>query len=197
MTMKTLARHFIMVVLTVILAGCANSGGGKLGPYNISVDHDDKNLMLNGYDPVAYQTVGKNLRGKPEIKTDFDGVTYRFENELNRAAFLNEPLRYVPQFGGFCANGIAYGIPWGGDGDTWKLIDGKLYIFGGQSSKNYFLMDEPANLKYANDYWVREIKNGNAIIRRYWRLVLRVPHYKTGAELEQLWQQKPKSANAQ
>jgi YHS domain-containing protein len=127
-------------------------------------------------------------RGSATIKAEFDGVTYRFFSEDNKALFLKSPEKWVPQYGGFCANGIMYGIPWGGDGDQWKLVDGKLYIFGGAASRNYFLMYEKRNLPLAERYWNDEVKGRNALIQRYKRLVLRVPHYQTGAELEAEWQ---------
>jgi YHS domain-containing protein len=176
----------------LLLASCASSSSSNGGPYNVSTEGADSRLMLNGFDPVAYHVSSKHIRGATTIKTEHDGVTYRFENEANKATFLKEPNRYVPQYGGFCANGIVYGIPWGGDGDAWKIIDGKLFIFGGQASKNYFLLDEAANLKLADQYWQTEVNGANAIVQRYKRLALRVPHYKSGGELEQQWQQRQK-----
>lgn len=181
-----------LAVLLLSLAGCASSG-----PYNVSSEGADARLMLHGFDPVAYFTQGKHLPGKTDIKTEYDGVTYRFLNEDNKAAFLKEPARYMPQFGGFCSNGIVYGIPWGGDADVWKIIDGKLYIFGGESSRNYFLIDEKKNLALAGQYWNGEVKGSNAFTQRYYRLVWRVPHYKTGAELAAQWQRRQGGKPAQ
>lgn len=180
-----LARWKLLAVLMMaaFLAGCAGTG-----PNNTTSEGADANLMLKGHDPVAYFTLGKHTLGKADVKTDHDGATYRFMSEENKAIFLKEPAKYVPQYGGFCSNGIAYGIPWGGDPDTWKIIGGKLYIYGGTSSKNYFLMDEKTNLALAERYWADEIKGHNASIQRYKRLALRVPHYKTGKELEAQWQ---------
>ena len=108
----------------------------------------------------------------------------------HKAMFVKDPAKFVPQYGGYCSNGIVYGIPWGGDADTWKMIDGKVYIFGGDSSRKYFLMDEKENLALADRYWKDEIKGSNAFVQRYKRLVLRVPHYKTGKELEESWQKR-------
>ena len=169
----------------LLLSGCAGAG-----PYNTTADGADANLMLRGHDPVAYFTIGKHTLGKPEIKTDHDGVTYRFMNDEHKAMFVKDPAKFVPQYGGYCSNGIVYGIPWGGDADTWKMIDGKVYIFGGDSSRKYFLMDEKENLALADRYWKDEIKGSNAFLQRYKRLVLRVPHYKTGKELEESWQKR-------
>jgi hypothetical protein len=66
------------------------------------------------------------------------------------------------------------------------MIDGKLYIFGGQASLDAFELDIPGNLKLANDYWAGEIAGGNSFWQRGKRLVLRVPHYKSGEELARL-----------
>jgi YHS domain-containing protein len=157
-------------------------------PYNTTSDGVDANLMLRGHDPVAYFTIGRHTLGNADIKTVHDGVTYRFASEENKALFVKEPARYVPRYGGYCSNGIVYGIPWGGDPDTWKIIDGKLYIFGGSTSRNYFLMDQKRNLELADRYWKEEVDGSNAFIQRYKRLIFRVPHYRTGAELDAEWQ---------
>ena len=175
----------LVALMLLALSGCAANG-----PYNSTSDGADSVLMLKGHDPVAYFTAGRHTLGRPDIKAVHEGATYRFSNEENRAAFVKEPARYAPQFGGFCANGIAYGIPWGGDPDTWKIIDGRLYIFGGESSRKYFLMDEKRNIGLADAYWKDEISGSHALPQRYKRLVMRVPHYRTGKELEQEWQRK-------
>lgn len=175
---------FVAVMMTMALAACTSAG-----PYNSVSEGADSVLMLKGHDPVAYFTLGKHTPGKPEIKSTHEGATYRFASDEHKAMFTKEPARYVPQFGGFCSNGIAYAIPWGGDPDTWKIIEGKLYIFGGEASRKYFLMDEKENLRLANQYWSGEIRNSNAFVQRYYRLAVRVPHYKTGAQLEAQWQQ--------
>ncbi|MCY7388386.1 MAG: hypothetical protein LH481_10030 [Burkholderiales bacterium] len=171
------------------LAAFALGACSTVGPYNSTADGADSVLMLKGHDPVAYFTLGKHTPGKADIKATHEGATYRFSSEEHKAMFTASPAKYVPQYGGFCANGIVYGIPWGGDPDTWKLIDGKLYIFGGASSRKYFVMDEKRNLQLADQYWRDEINGSNGFIQRYYRLAARVPHYKSGEQLEAEWQQ--------
>ena len=178
-----LVKLTIALVAAMALVACTT-----VGPYNSISDGADSVLMLKGHDPVAYFTIGKHTIGKPEIKATHEGATYRFASEENKAMFTKEPAKYAPQYGGFCSNGIVYGIAWGGDPDTWKLIDGKLYIFGGEGSRKYFLMDEKKNLQLADQYWTSEVKGANAFTHRYYRLLVRVPHYKTGAQLEAEWQ---------
>ena len=71
---------------------------------------------------------GKATPGRPDVKAEHNGVTYRFASDENRRTFSASPDRYVPQFGGFCANGMVYAIPLGGEPENFKIIDGKLYL---------------------------------------------------------------------
>ena len=78
---------------------------------------------------------------------------------------------------------MGYGIPWGGDADTWIIRDGKLYIFGGKESKDAYMLDVPKNQALAAQYWNDEVEGSNAFFQRGKRLIFKVPHYKTGKEL--------------
>ena len=170
------ARIATIALLAAALAGC--------GSMNVVSEGADSRLMLKGYDPVAYFTTGTATRGRPDIKAEDRGVTYRFASEDNRRTFLAAPTRYAPQYGGFCANGLVYAIPLGGEPENFKLIDGKLYLFGGGRSKLYFEMDQAQNLKLADGYWQSEVKDSN-LRWQSWKRVWwdKVPHYKTNTEL--------------
>jgi YHS domain-containing protein len=178
---------FLVPVLMLFLAGCgpmsAQNPSGAYSPVNAFTEGEDAHLLLNGADVVAYFTQDAYQPGNAEFSSRHEGVDLRFASAENKALFEREPAKYLPQFGGYCANGIAYGIPWGGDADTWKIIEGKLYIFGGQASKDAFELDEAANLALAKQYWTEEVAGGNSFLQRVKRLVLRVPHYKSGEEL--------------
>ena len=169
-----------------------NVDSANAGPFRTSTVGDESNLMLEGHDAVAYFTQNAAIKGDPAIRTERLGVSYRFVSEANKAEFLRTPHRYMPQFGGFCANGINYAIPWGGGGgpNTWRIYRGKLYVFGGQASRDHFEMDTERNLELAHRYWNEEVSDSTAIITRYKRLVFRVPHYKTGKELQDEWEAK-------
>jgi len=170
-----------------LLAGCApmftQSPGQGLSPVNAVADGEDKHLILFGHDVVSYFTDGRHAMGSPAHKSVLKGVTFRFASAEHKKLFDADPGKYIPQFGGYCANGIAYGIPWGGDADAWKIIDGKLYIFGGAGSRDAFLLDEKGNVALAQRYWKEEVEGSNAFWQRSKRLVFRVPHYKSGKEL--------------
>ena len=180
-------RALLIGALAIGLAGCgamsAQNPSSALKPVNAVEIAPDARVMLKGADVVAYFTDSKYVQGSAAFKSTHEGVVFHFASAEHKAAFDQAPQNYLPQFGGYCANGIAYAIPWGGDADTWKMIDGKLYIFGGQGSKDAFELDEKTNLALAHRYWDEEVKGGNSFVQRAQRLVFKVPHYKTGEEL--------------
>jgi YHS domain-containing protein len=187
---RVLRLASLALLAVALLGACsamnAQNPSGKLRPVNAAADATDEHLLLKGADVVAYFTQGRYAAGSPQIKSVYEGVTFRFASAEHKALFDAAPARYLPKFGGYCANGIAYGIPWGGDADTWSLVDGKLYIFGGQGSKDAFEIDVPGNLKLAERYWAEEVAGSHSFWQRSKRMVFRVPHYKSGEELARL-----------
>jgi YHS domain-containing protein len=92
-------------------------------------------LALKGYDPVAYFTEGKPVKGIREISYDWDEERYLFSNPKNKAAFASAPDKYSPQFGGLCSTGVAFGQKVEADPQAWKIVDGKLYLFSSLKAK--------------------------------------------------------------
>jgi YHS domain-containing protein len=194
--MSTITKLFKAAALAALVAmsACAplvtqNPGAGY-SPANVKNIDGAERLLLDGHDVVSYFTENTHRKGKPEINSTFKGVRVNFSSAEHKTKFDQNPEAYLPQFGGFCANGIVYGIPWGGDADSWRIVDGKLYIFGGIGSKKGFELDVPGNIALANKYWKEEINGSNALFQRSKRMVMRVPHYKSGEDLAKLIAQK-------
>jgi YHS domain-containing protein len=177
----------LLAAAALAITACAplvtQSPGKGLSPVNAVSEGEDKHLMLFGHDVVSYFTEKTHRRGNPAIKSVYKDVTFRFSKPEHKVMFDQSPEKYLPQFGGYCTNGIVYGIPWGGDADTWEMIDGKLYIFGGRGSRDAFMLDVPRNMALANKYWGEEVNGSNAFYQRSKRMIMRVPHYKSGEEL--------------
>jgi YHS domain-containing protein len=186
---QTLKSYALPAVLAsvVLFTGCsaitAQNPGGKLTPVNAHAVEGSSRVMLKGHDVVAYFTQGKHAMGSAQFASVYEGITFQFASAEHKALFDKEPAKYQPQYGGYCANGIVYGIPWGGDADSWRMIEGKLYIFGGAGSRDGFFLDTPGNIKLADKYWAEEVSGSNSFWQRSKRLTMRVPHYKSGAEL--------------
>ena len=94
--------------------------------FNLTKDH----LAIQGYDPVAYFIEGKAIKGKNDIKVSHDGVIYYFASLQNRSVFVSSPAKYEPQYGGWCAYAMgANGEKVTIDPETFKILDGKLFLF--------------------------------------------------------------------
>ena len=181
------ALAYGVLAFGVLLGGCAAMNAqnptGSLKPVNAVALDGDERVMLAGHDVVAYWTLQRHAAGSPQIKSVYEGVTFRFASAEHKALFDKEPSKYLPQFGGYCANGLVFGIPWGGDADTWRIDNGRLFIFGGAGSKAAFELDVKRNTELADQYWRDEVAGSNSFLQRAKRMVFRVPHYKSGEDL--------------
>lgn len=86
-------------------------------------------LAIGGYDPVSYFD-GKPVEGKSSMSYSYKGITYRFSSAANLTKFKSSPEKYEPAYGGWCAyamgeNGEKVKV----DPETFKIVDGKLYLF--------------------------------------------------------------------
>jgi YHS domain-containing protein len=154
-------------------------------------DGADSSLMLHGYDPVAYFAAGQATPGRAELKADHRGYIYRFASDESRRQFITNPDRYVPQFGGFSAQGMVYAIPVAGDSRTFKIIDDRLYLFDSPRARLYFEMDQERNLKLALHYWETEVRDApNWQLQALKRLFFHVPHFRTNAELAEEYEKR-------
>ena len=85
-------------------------------------------VAIRGFDTVAYFTEGMPLEGNSEYQHEWDGAQWMFSSEKNRALFAANPEKYAPQFGGYCAYGVATDSLVKIEGDQWTIVDDKLYL---------------------------------------------------------------------
>lgn len=109
-------------------------------------------LAIKGYDPVAYFTAGKPVRGRPDIAYQWDELRYLFSSAEHRELFRAEPARYAPQFANFCAMALTKGQLDEADPENWLISDGKLYIFAKAAPMGpaLFQQDLSGNIARAN-----------------------------------------------
>jgi YHS domain-containing protein len=123
-------KHFLTLLIVfafaIGIASAQDHAEQKRKQYNL----DQSGLAIDGYDPVAYFTSRKAIEGRKEFSYAYEGVTYRFASAQNLDLFKAGPLKYMPQYGGWCAYAMgATGEKVAVDPETFKLVDGKLYLF--------------------------------------------------------------------
>ena len=92
----------------VVGAGTAYAAGDIEEGYEINTGYFG-GVAIKGYDPVAYFRMQQALKGSEEYAHEWLGVTWHFANDAHRDAFAETPGKYAPQYGGHCADGVAYG----------------------------------------------------------------------------------------
>ena len=87
-------------------------------------------LAIEGFDPVAYFTDSKSVKGNSANAVVYEGVTYYFSTPAHKEAFKADPAKYEPQYGGWCAYAMGKtGEKVEVDPETFKVLNGKLYLF--------------------------------------------------------------------
>jgi len=110
-------------------------------------------LAIDGFDPVAYFTAEGPAQGKPNLEYQLAGVIWRFRNEGNRAAFIDHPEVYAPQFGGYDPVAIARGVPVPGHPLIWIMSDARLYFFYDNKARAEFIESPPSAIIGARQRW--------------------------------------------
>lgn len=121
-------RPINILLLLLLIAGTTFAQNVEIRKkqYNL----ESSGLAIQGYDPVAYFTMNKAIEGKKDLSANYNGVTYRFGSKQNKDEFMRNPGRYEPQFGGWCAYAMGKkGEKVEIDPETFKIVDGKLYLF--------------------------------------------------------------------
>ncbi|WP_264525404.1 YHS domain-containing (seleno)protein [Flavobacterium sp. N502536] len=114
---------FVLILFSVL--SFAQNDAKRISQYNL-----ENKVAIQGYDPVGYFNQGKAIKGKKELSASYQGVIYKFSSNENKQEFLKNPSKYEPQYGGWCA----YALGSSGEKveinpETFKIIDGKLYLF--------------------------------------------------------------------
>jgi YHS domain-containing protein len=116
----------LAIALFTLIAVASGQSIKRQKEFNLSGKH----LAIEGYDPVAYFTQGKAIKGKASFVVSHDGVIYNFSSAENKSAFLAQPSKYEPQYGGWCAYAMgATGEKVSIDPETFKIVNGKLFLF--------------------------------------------------------------------
>lgn len=90
--------------------------------------YSTENGAIDGYDAVSYFVDGRAERGSADITAKWNGAVWRFTSIAHRSMFIEDPEKYAPQYGGFCALGMAHGGDVPTNPEAWTIHEGKLYL---------------------------------------------------------------------
>jgi YHS domain-containing protein len=144
--MKRLARSLALAITILAVPMLVAAAPPEL-------NLDAQGVAIHGYDPVAYFTDGKPVKGSARFSHKVGDATYHFASAGHRDRFAKDPAKYAPQFGGYCAMGTAMGKKLDVDPLAWRIVDGKLYLNLNKDVQKKWLSDVPGHLKQAEAKW--------------------------------------------
>jgi len=113
------------------------------------------NVILKGYDPVAYFNQGKAVMGNPLIASKYNGATYLFASREDKAEFDKSPAKFEPQYGGYCAYSMSKGERHDIDPKAFHIYKGKLYVCETPEQMKKFSANIDAYISKADQNWLK------------------------------------------
>ena len=152
-------KKLITILFIVCLVSIAQAQDEATRKKHYNIEND---VALSGYDPITY-FANKPVPGKKTITHTHKGITYQFINEKSKSIFKVNPEKYEPAYGGWCAYALAKDKPvlMEADPETYKIVDGKLYVFYnsfGINTVKKWNKNEPKSKASADKNWTEIIK---------------------------------------
>ncbi len=111
------------------------------------------NEAIKGYDTVAYFTEGKPVKGKADFSTEYEGAKWLFSSEENLMLFKEDPTKYAPQYGGYCAYAVSQGKTASIKPELFTVHEGKLYLNYNKSINDKWIKDKASYIEDADKSW--------------------------------------------
>lgn len=143
-------RYCVLTAVVLLISGLATVFAG---------DYFERDgVAIGGYDPVAYVTEQKPVKGLPEFQSVHRGSMFRFASAAHRDVFAAEPDKYAPQYGGYCAYGMAKGYKAKIDPAAFTVVDGKLFLNYNDTVRAQWLSDISGYIRQADANWPEAMK---------------------------------------
>ena len=149
--MKTILKLFLGVLMLAAVVATVRAEK----PVNTTF----LGVAIKGYDPVAYFTDSKPVKGDSDFSFTWNGAEWRFASAAHRDLFAADPVKYAPQYGGYCAWAVSRGYTAGIDPEAWKIVNGRLYLNYSASVQKQWAEDIPGNVAKAEENWPKILKN--------------------------------------
>jgi len=123
------------------------------------IDKNKMGVAINGYDPVAFFSDSKSEMGKKEFLYKWNGAEWYFTSKNHMEMFKENPDKYAPQYGGFCAFGFSKNKLMSSDPNAWQIVDGKLYLCTNNKVHKMWKEDIKENIKKSDKNWSKRNSN--------------------------------------
>ena len=152
--MKTLSTLSIVVALVALLSIPILVQAVETPTERVNVlDLGPTGVAINGYDPVAYFTESRAVKGDSTYQSKIGNAIYYFASLKNKQLFDTNPQKYRPQFGGFSGAAMTVGELSSGDPRHWTFVDGRLVLHHSEEARGLFANHLRRNFAHAYQTW--------------------------------------------
>lgn len=127
------------------------------------VNTTSEGVAIKGYDPVAYFSGNGPVKGTPEFEFVWNGARWKFASAANREAFIQDPKKYAPMYGGYCAYAVSQGKTADIDPEAWTIFEGKLYLNLNKDVQKLWEKEMQTYIRMADKNWPRIIGDPHAL----------------------------------
>lgn len=138
-------RHTVVITAVLLFMSIVPAFAGEY--------FERDGIAICGYDPVAYFAEMKPVKGLTEFHAEYQGSTFYFSTAANRNTFTANPDKFAPQYGGYCAFGMAKGYKAVIDPDAFTVVEDKLYLNYSEAVRSKWKSDIPGYIRKANANW--------------------------------------------
>jgi YHS domain-containing protein len=146
---KIKSRYAVLIILLVMVS-CTSAKP----PVNAGTD----GIAIKGFDPVAYFTMGKPVRGNDQFTYEWKSAKWLFSSREHLYLFSADPEKYAPQYGGYCAFAVSRGTTADIDPVAWSIVNGKLYLNLNKDIQKHWSNELSENIIKADKNWPSIIK---------------------------------------
>jgi YHS domain-containing protein len=140
----------LYVCLLLLLSQCSNAQKPEI--------FQTSEGAIRGYDPVAYFTEGKPLKGEKQFVFTYKGASWYFSSEANLELFTTSPEKYTPQFGGYCSYAVSQNYTYETDPSAFTIVEEKLYLNYNQKTMDHWRSKQQEYIISGNANWPEVLK---------------------------------------
>lgn len=147
-------KLFLLLLLPIGTLACG-VGAPELASLEAGefINTDENGVALYGYDVVAYFSEESPVKGSADITYLWRSAEWHFASEENRDLFAQDPEKYAPQYGGYCASGVLAERAAEVDPEAFAIVDGKLYLNNNEKAHTKWLKKTDEHIPEANAIW--------------------------------------------
>ena len=149
----TLMKRIVAIIFLLSLSTISATAAEPINTLERSglFGYKPSGIAIRGFDTVAYFTEGKPREGSDEFTSAWQGATWKFASQEHLDIFKDNPEKYAPQYGGYCAYGVAQDSLVKIEGDNWTIVDDKLYLNYDDDLQEKWEKDIPGFIDAANN----------------------------------------------